>query len=278
MSPRVRTLALVLLPLLAGWGRCGGGPVEEPVPKTYELAWSDEFDGAAGELPDPSRWTFDVGGGGWGNAQLEYDTDRAENAALDGEGHLLITARRESYQGNAYTSARLKTQGRFSQQYGRFEARVQLPSGQGLWPAFWLLGANQPQVGWPACGEIDILEYKGQFPQVVHGSLHGPGYSGGEAITGSWSLVGSPRLDADFHVYAVEWDAQRIRWLVDGREYQTVEKGDQPGGAAWAYDHPFFVILNVAVGGYFVGAPAGATAFPTSMVVDYVRVYREVQP
>ena len=258
-------LAALCFLIGAGFGRCDEDPQE------LGLVWSDEFEGAAGQLPDPANWRFDVGTD-WGNAQLEYDTARPENVSLDGAGNLAITAREEAYLGRSYTSGRINTSGLFEHDYGRFEARIKLPRGQGIWPAFWLLGDNFGTVGWPACGEIDILEYRGQQPRIVHGSLHGPGYSGGSAVTGSFELAGEDFSD-DFHVFAVEWSPGRITWIVDETRYQTVTADDLPAGTTWVFDHPFFVILNVAVGGNFVGPPNASTTFPQTMLVDYVRVY-----
>ena len=257
-------LGIILLLLLVSCDNTSGDSNKE-----RQLIWQDEFDGAAGQLPDASRWTYDIGTD-WGNRQLEYDTDRPENVSLDGNGHLAITARKESYEGASYTSARILTRGLYARAYGRFEARMQLPSGQGLWPAFWMLGANFSQVGWPDCGEIDIMEYRGQQPSVVHGSLHGPGYSAGEAVTRSYTLPGG-RFDTEFHVFAVEWERGTIKWYVDDVLYQQVVSGDLPG--AWVYDHPFFIILNLAVGGTFVGPPDESTEFPQTLLVDWVRVY-----
>jgi beta-glucanase (GH16 family) len=237
----------------------------------WTLVWSDEFEGAAGERPSAANWRAEVGTG-WGNAQLEYDTDRASNASLDGAGHLVITARREAFQGRQYTSARLTTAGLRAFQYGKFEARMRLPSGQGLWPAFWMLGSNVELVGWPATGEIDIMEFRGQEPTTVLGSLHGPGYSGGAALTRRYTPAAT-RFDNSFHVFAVEWTADRIDWFVDGVRYHGVGREQVPG--AWVFDHPFNILLNVAVGGNFVGAPSEFTTFPQSMVVDWVRVYEQ---
>ncbi len=245
---------------------------KHPTNATWNLVWQDEFDGAAGQLPDPAHWTFDVGTD-WGNHQLEYDTARPENVSLDGAGTLAITAREESYQGSDYTSGRINTRGLFEQASGRFEARMHLPSGRGLWPAFWLLGSNLDVVGWPACGEIDIMEYRGQEPSLVHGSLHGPGYSGGNAVTGVYSVPGAP-LDAGFHVYAIEWTSSGITWFVDDHVFYSVARGTLPTGAPWVFDHPFFVVLDLAVGGAFVGPPDAGTTFPQRLLVDYVRVYR----
>lgn len=264
---RYLPLAPVLLALLGSGGRCAD---EEP--KVWELVWEDEFDGPAGQSPDPAHWRYDVGTG-WGNAQLEYDTARPSNASLDGSGHLVITARREDYMGRSYTSARINTMDRFAHTAGRFEARIQLPVGQGIWPAFWLLGADFPTVGWPTCGEIDIMEYRGQEPNLVHGSVHGPGYSGGAAITKRYELAG-PGFQAGFHTFAVEWDFDHITWLVDDVPYHTVTPANLPAHGRWVFDHPFFIILNVAVGGNFVGPPDATTIFPQKMLVDWVRVQR----
>ncbi len=271
MRGRIARVAVggLLVATLSGFGRCGAE-------RSWKLAWSDEFDGAAGQSPDPARWSFDVGTGvnGWGNGQLEYDTARPENAALDGAGNLVITARHEPYAGSQYTSARMLTKGHFAQARGRFEARIKLPRGQGLWPAFWLLGADVDSAGWPACGEVDVMEYRGQEPQRVTGSLHGPGYSGAQAITGTTQLPGGAGFDEDFHVFAVEWTEDWIAWELDGRVWQVVVPAGLPAGGTWVFDHPFFVLLNVAVGGGYVGPP-DPSVFPQSMIVDWVRVYEE---
>jgi beta-glucanase (GH16 family) len=186
---------------------------------------------------------------------------------------------RESFTGadgirRDYTSARLKTQGTFAQTAGRFEARIRIPRGQGLWPAFWMLGQDITSVGWPACGEIDIMENIGREPSIVHGTLHGPGYSGGQGIGAAFTHpAGGPFAD-DFHVYAIEWEAEAIRWSVDGTVYQTRTPADVPRGARWVFDHPFFVLLNVAVGGNWPGSPDTSTQFPQEMIVDWVRIFR----
>jgi beta-glucanase (GH16 family) len=251
-------------------GACGHQPEGEPL--EWGLQWQDEFEGSAGQLPDASRWAFDTGGDGWGNAQLEYNTDRPENVSLDGNGHLAITARKESYEGNSYTSGRINTRGLFARKQGRFEARIQLPVGQGIWPAFWLLGDNFDAIGWPDCGEIDIMEYRGQEPNIVSGALHGPGYSGGSSIGGKFNLDGAG-FHMGFHVFAIAWDNESITWSVDEEPYMTITPDDLPGGTRWVYDHPFFILLNVAVGGYFVGSPDASTSFPQTMLIDWVRVY-----
>ncbi|MGD8361900.1 MAG: glycoside hydrolase family 16 protein [Gemmatimonadota bacterium] len=259
-------LALVSILVVGSGGRCGEDPM------TWRVVWQDEFEGAAGQSPDPSRWQFDVGED-WGNAQLEYDTSRPQNVSLDGNGNLAITARKEEYLGREYTSGRINTRGLFEQQGGRFEARIRLPVGRGIWPAFWLLGSDFEEVGWPTCGEIDIMEYRGQEPDIVHGSVHGPGYSGGSAVTGRYDSAGVG-LDGDFHIFAVEWDYDRITWILDSTRYLSITRDSLPSGTRWVFDHPFFIILNVAVGGNFVGPPDSETSFPQTMLVDWVRVYR----
>lgn len=269
--------ALPLLALVLGLGSlpagCGSDYGTTPIPEGWRLTLADEFDGAEGSLPDPTLWSFDVGGSGWGNNQLEYDTNRAENVSLDGAGNLRIVARREAWGGRDYTSGRIKTQQLFDQAYGRFEARIRLPAGRGLWPAFWMLGANIDAVGWPFCGEIDIMEFRGQEPDVIHGTIHGPGYSGGDAIGTSFRLPAGETFVDDFHVFAVEWDPGRIRFFVDGTLYQTLTSAGIRARGPWVYNQPFFLLLNLAVGGNFVGPVGPDTVFPATMLVDYVRVY-----
>ena len=242
---------------------------QQPSLTDWELVWQDEFEGPAGTPPAPERWKHDVGGEGWGNAQLEFNTNRPENASLDGEGNLVITARKERYGTNDYTSARINTSGRFDRAYGRYEARIQLPVGRGIWPAFWLLGSDIGSVGWPDCGEIDIMEYRGQLPSIVRGSLHGPGYSGGDNV-GAEHVAAGVRLNEDFHVYAVEWEPNRIRWQLDGVTFFEATPAQLPAGKRWVFDHPHFIILNLAVGGHFVGPVDRTTVFPQQMKVDYV--------
>ncbi len=241
--------------------------------RNWQLVWSDEFDGAAGALPDPAKWTFDIGTGqdGWGNNELQSYTNNPENVSLDGLGNLVITAIQD---GNRFTSARIKTQGLFSQQYGRFEARLKTPYGPGLWPAFWLLGDNIETVGWPQCGEIDVMELRGQEPHMIHGSIHGPGYSAGNPITKGFGLING-RFDTNYHVFAIEWDKDKIDFFVDDYLYQRINNSDVPG--EWVFDQPFFMLLNVAVGGNYVGFPTPQTPFPQRMIIDYVRVYQEVK-
>jgi beta-glucanase (GH16 family) len=250
-----------------------GAPDAAPeTPPGWKLVWSDEFEGKAGQAPESGTWRHDVSGDGFGNNQLEFDTDRTDNAALDGQGHLAIVAKREQFQGNAYTSARLNTSGHFTHGYGRFEARLQVPTGRGVWPAFWLLGNNIGDIGWPDCGELDIMEHNGGVPGEIRGSAHGPGYSGGANVGKVYQVPGG-NLERGFHVYGIEWDPDKVVWFVDDVPYLTVTPDDIPGGTRWVYDHDFFVILNVAIGGGFVDPPDDSTPLPQSMLVDYVRVF-----
>ena len=257
----------------------------------WSLVWHDEFDGKAGTPPDPTIWTPETGDGsdrsvpGWGNRELEYYSDRTDNVAMDGEGNLVITAREVGENGTAlqcyygpckYTSARLITWHKAEVAYGRVEARIQIPFGQGIWPAFWMLGTNLSEVGWPQSGEIDILENIGSEPSAMHGTVHGPGYSGANGIGGDYGLPEGKRFADDFYIYAIEWEPDEIRWYVDGDNYLTLTPDDIPAGSEWVFDHPFFVLLNVAVGGYWPGNPDGTTTFPQTMHIDYVRVYQRV--
>lgn len=241
----------------------------QPAQQTWNLVWSDEFNGTS---VNTSNWTFETGGGGWGNNELEYYTN-GNNATVSG-GILTIEARRESVGGMAYTSTRIKTQGKRQFTYGRLEGRLAVPKGQGIWPAFWMLGANIDQVGWPNCGEIDIMENIGREPAVNHGSLHGPGYSGGSPLTGIYTLPAGQKFADDFHTFAVEWEPAAVRFYVDGNLYHTKTPADA-AGKQWVFDHPFFIILNVAVGGNFPGSPDDTTTFPQTLTVDYVRVYAD---
>jgi beta-glucanase (GH16 family) len=281
MSGGTRVTARGLLPasLLVLGVACrppAGGEVRDdpqgPVtwqPGSWTVVWHDEFDGPAGSAPDPTKWTPELGGGGWGNRELESYTDRPSNAALDGDGHLVITARAEPSDGEAYTSARLTTKGHFARAYGRFEARMRLAKGRGLWPAFWILGDDIDAVGWPSCGEMDIVEEKGGAPGSVSSSLHGPQRHAGidVADTQFMDVVGG--ADVDFHVYAVEWDPDNIVFLFDDKPYFQLNPARRP---VWVFDHPFFITVNLAVGGLFPGSPDATTMLPQSITIDYVRV------
>jgi beta-glucanase (GH16 family) len=250
-----------------------------PPPVTgYTLSWSDEFSGPDGSAPDSSKWTSDTGGNGWGNNELEYYTNRTQNAQIK-SGNLVITAQKETYTGpdgvtRNYTSARLKTQGLFSQAHGRFEARIKIPAGQGLWPAFWMLGNDISSAGWPTCGEIDIMENVGKEPATIHGSLHGPSTTSRTSdASAPFNLPAGQNFAGDFHLYAVQWEPSTIRFYVDTTLYATFHQAQWPAGGTWVFNHPFFVILNVAVGGNWPGPPDSTTVFPQQMLVDYVRVY-----
>lgn len=248
----------------------------------WKLVWNDEFNGPAGLKIDSKKWTAEIGGAGWGNNERQYYTGSSKNAALDGKGSLVVTAIKEKlkrkyvcwYGRCKYSSARLITKNTFDQAYGRFEARIKVPFGQGIWPAFWMLGKDIDQAGWPSCGEIDIMENIGREPSIVHGTLHGPGYSGANGIGAAYALPGGAKFSDDYHVFAIEWEPDAIRWYVDGNLYQTKTSADLPAGSRWVFDHPFFIVMNVAVGGNWPGEPDQTTTFPQKMLVDYVRVYK----
>jgi beta-glucanase (GH16 family) len=261
----------------------GVAPDEATLPDGWVLEWSDEFDGAAGTAPDPATWGHDLGDGsaigldGWGNNERQWYTDEPANVALDGDGHLVISAREaegglECYYGPCeYTSARLLTRDRFEFQHGYLEARLRVPAGFGLWPAFWMLGSNIDEVGWPTSGEIDVMEFVGRRPNEITGTLHGPGYSGGGGI-GGFVYLDQPVAD-DFHTFALEWEPGRMAWYLDGEPYHEVTReGVEPN--EWVFEQPFFMLLNVAVGGNLGGPVFPDTVFPAQMLVDYVRLYR----
>jgi len=242
----------------------------------WRLTWSDEFNGADGSSPDPAKWKFDIGGGRWGNRELESYTSRAENVEQRG-GNLVITARKEEYKGidgvvRHFTSGRIKTRGLFAQAYGRFEARIQVPVGKGIWPAWWMLGEDIGTARWPKAGEVDVMECIGD-PLRIYSTLHGPGYSGGKGISAKFAVPSGEEVNNGFHVYAVEWAPNDIRFFFDAHLIAERTPKDLPHGAVWVYDHPFFLLLNVAVGGTWPGYPDKATVFPQRMLVDYVRVY-----
>jgi beta-glucanase (GH16 family) len=260
-------------------GGAGGDPLAG-----WTLTWSDEFNGADGSAVDASKWGHDVGGGGWGNSEFEYYTNATQNAVVQG-GNLVITATTAgassyncSYPSSGpckYTSARLLSKGKFSQKYGRLEARIQIPEGQGIWPAFWMLGANIDSVNWPSCGEIDIMENIGKEPSINHGSLHMPasGTTTDSSLSGMYTLPGGAKLGDAFHTYAIEWSASAIKFYLDDMLYET-QTPQTATGRTWAFDQPFFFILNVAVGGTWPGAPDSTTTFPQTMKVDWVRAYQ----
>lgn len=253
-------------------------PEAQPIDDSgdWELVWSDEFDGDA---IDETSWTYDIGGWGWGNGEAQYYTDRPENARVE-NGLLVITLRQEKIENSYYTSARLKTQGLRQFQYGRIEARMKVPAGAGTWPAFWMLGATfdnddgDPATDWPQAGEIDIMEYVGRKPQVTYGTIHGPGYAGAGSL-GGWNTQTFDIAD-DFHTYAIEWDAEGIEWFFDGEPFYEVGP-DDIGDREWVYDQPFFLIVNLALGGTFGGNIALDLEYPLYLYVDHVRVYEAAE-
>lgn len=255
-----------------GMAACSAAePAPTPTPDWeldgWTLVWHDEFDGP--EI-NTDYWTHEIGGHGWGNGENQYYTDSPENSFIE-DGMLVIQALEQNFMGKPFTSARLTTQDKVTQQYGRIEARIQIPTGAGIWPAFWMLGESFDTVGWPRSGEIDIMENIGSEPTIIHGTLHGPGYSGGSGVGTSYRLPDRSPFHANFHVYAVEWEPGEIRWYVDDTRYNTITANGVPG--EWVYDQPFFMLLNVAVGGRWPGYPTADTEFPQRMLVDYVRIY-----
>lgn len=255
----------------------------------WPLVWSDEFNGSAGSPMDNASWTYDLGDGcqegncGWGNEEKEFYTSATENVALDGLGHLAIVARQAPpgltcYYGPCrYTSAKIKTQGKVLAQPGRVEARIKLPVGQGLWPAFWMLGSSFPGTPWPQCGELDIMEYRGSKPNETSSAIHGPNYFGATPFAHAYTLQTAPFAD-DFHVFAIEWDSSRVRFFVDITLHYAIDRADIERAGTWVFDQPFFVILNLAVGGKFDGDPQSDAILPATMLVDYVRVYAPPPP
>ena len=275
-SRQIRTrayLAALFATALAAAGTSQAGAASAPASPS-DVTFSDDFDGPAGAGVDLGKWHFETGDN-VNNHEREWYTSGTDNAALDGQGNLVITAKRENpgnyqcwYGPCEYTSARLSTAGQFTQAYGHFEARMKIPRGQGMWPAFWLLGDNIGDVGWPQCGELDIMENVGNEPNTVHGTIHGPGYSGANGIGAAYD---GPVLADDFHTYAVDWSPDSISWSVDGNVYETRTPADA-GGNQWVFDHPFYIIMNLAVGGDWPGDPDDSTSFPQQLVVDYVHV------
>jgi hypothetical protein len=236
----------------------------------------DEFSGSAGQPANPAIWTNDVGGKGWGNGMLEYDTNRRKNSRLDGQGHLLLIARREKYTGpdgvtDQWTSARLKTVDHFTFQYGSVASSIRVPSGAGLWPAFWGLGDNFTQVGWPACGEIDMLETRGKNPKFVYGALHAM-----RKNTSTWTkaekYLRTTPISKSFHEYGMVWGPTGIALSFDHHVFLTMSTADVPPNEYWEFSHSFFLLLDLAVGGRWGGPPGETTPNVSKMAVDYVRV------
>ena len=258
--------------ILAIWAFAGCETDDTQTVATFtNLILDENFD--TDGAPNDALWSFDIGNGidGWGNQELQYYTDRTENVTVQ-NGVLLITAQQEDFEGSQYTSGRLLTKDKFEEEYGRFEARMRLPYGQGIWPAFWMLGADIDDNPWPGAGEIDIMEYRGQEPTVLIGSVHGPGYSGGEAVSKEYTLE-NDRFDTGFHVFGIEWGPNYINYYVDDVLYNQITPEDVPG--QWVFNKPFYILVNLAVGGTFVGPPNAQTEFPQTLIVDYVRVYKQ---
>ncbi|MFI8243965.1 ricin-type beta-trefoil lectin domain protein [Streptomyces sp. NPDC085866] len=276
-SPRLlrRCLFAALSAALVGSAAVGPARAQTEAPAAAAVTtFSDSFDGPAGAAVDSSKWTLETGDN-VNNHERQYYTSGTKNAALDGQGHLVITARKENpagyqcwYGSCQYTSARMNTAGKFNAQYGHVEARMKIPRGQGMWPAFWMLGTP---VNWPDSGEIDVMENVGFEPSTVHGTIHGPGYSGSGGIGAGYTLRNGQAFADAFHTFAVDWAPDSITWSVDGNVYQRRTPADL-GGKTWVFDKPFFLILNLAVGGYWPGDPDGSTQFPQQLVVDSVSV------
>jgi len=293
---RMKVSRVATIALAAGWpllsfacanatNQPAAPPTQSTVPKiTWVQVWSDEFDGPAGSRIDATKWNYQIGDGcdqgncGWGNHEKEYYSDAAENIALNGQGQLVITARRapaglSCYYGPcSYTSAKITTRGKMLAQPGRIEARIKLSTGQGLWPAFWMLGHDFPNTPWPACGELDVMENKGSQPSTTSSAVHGPGYSGATPFVHAQTFV-SGTIASDFHTFAVEWDSSHVQFFVDDIAHYEITRSMVEQYGKSVLDQPFFVILNLAVGGHFDGDPQSDAIFPATMVVDYVRVF-----
>jgi beta-glucanase (GH16 family) len=281
------TIPTTTLLAAATLSSCAGGlsstPATAPTTGWVEV-WNDEFDGPAGARVDSTKWNYETTDGckegicGWGNNEKEYYTDAPENIALNGEGQLAIVARRAPsglacyYGACRYTSGKITTRDKMLAEPGRVEARIKLSPGQGLWPAFWMLGHTVPSLPWPACGEIDIMENKGSQPRTSSSALHGPGYSGETPFAHAHPLERGT-LSSDYHIFAVEWDSLRVQYFVDGVRHYSVTRDQVQHYGQSVLDRPYFVILNLAVGGHFDGDPASDAIFPATMLVDYVRVY-----
>jgi Glycosyl hydrolases family 16/Malectin domain len=240
--------------------------------------WSDEFNGARNAPVDRRRWGHETGGA-WGDGELQSYTSRTANAYHDGRGRLVIMARAERFRGDDsitrnFTSARISTKDRYAFRYGTFEARLQTPAGRGIWPAFWALGNDIDRSGWPRCGEIDVMEQVGHEPAKTYGTIHGPRNGDDHEYKPGHSIVHTAPLPQAFHTYGVQWLPGGIQFYFDGRPYGAIAAADLPAGSRWVFDHPFYLVLNVAVGGRWAGSPDASTTFPQPLRVDYVRVYQ----
>lgn len=255
--------------------------------QTWNLVWSDEFNGASGTFPDTTRWNYDVGNNnGWGNGESEFYCVAGSNTApcsaanpnvfMNGSGSLVIRARRDA--AGTWTSTRMLTSGKFSIQYGRIEARMRLVAANGLWPAFWMLGSNIGSVGWPSCGEVDIMEWVDNYgPSATSSTIHGPGYSGAGGIGVQTGFPSATRVDdPNYHIYGVIWSPNQIQFYRDTTTNitRTITPANLPAGTTWAFNHPFFLLLNQAVGGNWFPGPDSSTPAVNDVLVDYVRVYQ----
>lgn len=265
-------------------------PVADAAPKKLKLLWSDEFNGKKGLRPSAKMWSAEIGGGGWGNSERQFYTDKAANASMDGSGRLVITANRISNEYSEqvgtvagtedilnrcsecqFTSARLKTARKVGFMYGRLEAKIKMPQGVGTWPAFWMLGGDLLDgVPWPECGEIDIMEFRGDISDRSTSALHGPTTPQGSGL-GAAFLSNTPLSDG-FHTYAIEWRKNRIDFIVDGRVNGTYTSADT-GTRGWVYNQEFFIILNLAMGGTYAGEYIDPTLNQAQLSVDYIRYY-----
>lgn len=288
-GPRIGTVASVLLTALAlvSVGVLASRVLREPTesspaPESSRLpglVWSDEFDGASGQGVDLERWTVAEGAGGWGNDELQNYTDGSANLGLDGAGHLAITAQRErttdrSDRESLYTSARV--QSITTAPYGRIEARIQVPTGAGVWSAFWTLGENHGEAGWPTSGEIDVLETMNGTVEV-NANVHAATLDGDGHPIGRWQKLQATTpaepVGGSWHTYALERRAGELRFLLDGVEFHRIRSDELTEGQDWPFDQPQRLLLNLAVGGDWPGPPDASTPFPATMLVDYVRVF-----
>jgi beta-glucanase (GH16 family) len=273
--PAVAVATALLMSAACGSGSDGAAPMPIEPPEGFELVWSDEFDG---DSIDRTNWTFDIGGWGWGNGEAQYYTSRPENARVE-NGMLVIEGRQERFEDSYYTSARLKTQGLREFRYGRIEARMKVPRGAGTWPAFWMLGADfdkdsdDQRRNWPFVGEIDVMEHLGREPDLILGTVHGPGYAGALGLT-KWNRRPYDIAD-EFRTYAVEWDPDGITWFYEGEPYFRVVPDDLHG-REWVFDADFFLIVNLALGGGYPGPIGLDVEFPVELYVDHVRVYQRI--
>lgn len=249
----------------------GSGYIAPEAYQGYLREWETNFDGDA---IDQSLWTHEIGGGGWGNNELQYYTDRSTNS-FQTAGYLFIEAKEETFGDRDYTSARLVSKDKFEPQYGRIDIRAKLPKGKGLWPALWMLGQDFQEVGWPSCGEIDIMELIGSSPKIVHGTAHYLSDNNGPQFRGSSTfLQGGGDFSDEFHVFSIVWRENYIEWRMDGQKFHSLTPADLDG--VWPFNDGFFFIMNVAVGGDWPGSPDANTVFPQRMLVDYIRLYKLV--